>query len=531
MIAYFDPQPGELPPRFPSPFAVPPHPLALRAVAELAFFLRGGELREGKMFGVLVVRDREGRIGYLRAFSGMLDGSWHRDGFVGPTFDAAARDAFWPAGEAGLGGLAEQQRLVDADPVHAEQAALLAAQAIELAALKARHAERKAARKTARDAGAPSHALDQESRGDSAERRRLDSAHVAALAPLAARVGELTTASRALAADRAARSRDLLIAIHETYVFANARGETRSVRELFAPDSPPGGAGDCAAPKLLAYAYREGLAPIALAEVWLGPPPPSGDRRTGNAYPACRGKCGPILAHMLAGLDAAPDPIFGDASQIAADEPRVVFEDRWLVVVAKPVGLLAVPGRSGLLTDSVQTRLATRYGAAHDDSASLALTVHRLDLDVSGLMLVAKDEATHLILQRQFARREIVKRYDAVLDGVLDPSRGEFGTIELPLRVDLEDRPRQIVDHMHGKQAITNWSVTHRDPTTTRVLLQPLTGRTHQLRVHCAVGLLPIIGDRLYGTAGARLLLHASYLAFAHPHAGERIELSLPAPF
>ncbi|HEX7702302.1 MAG TPA: RluA family pseudouridine synthase [Kofleriaceae bacterium] len=520
MIAYFDPQPGELPPRFPSPFAVPPHPLALRAVAELSFFLRGGKLREGKMFGVLVVRDRDGRIGYLRAFSGKLDGSWHRDGFVGPTFDEAARDAFWPAGEAGLGVLAEQRRVLDADPVYAEHARLLAAHAAELAALKARHAERKAARKTARDGGAPSHALDQESRGDSAERRVLETAHAAALAPSAQRVAELTAASRALAADRAARSRDLLIAIHQTYAFANARGEMRAVRELFAPDSPPGGAGDCAAPKLLAHAYRERLTPIALAEVWLGPPPPSGDRRTGNAYPACRGKCGPILAHMLDGLDAEPHPIFGDASQIAADEPRVVFEDRWLVVVAKPVGLLAVPGRSGLLTDSVQTRLAGRYGAAH--------IVHRLDLDVSGLMLVAKDEATHVILQRQFARREIVKHYDAVLDGILD---GESGTIDLRLRVDLEDRPRQIVDPIHGKQAITKWSVTHRDPTTTRVLLQPLTGRTHQLRVHCAVGLLPIVGDRLYGSPAARLLLHASYLAFAHPHAGERLELSLRAPF
>jgi tRNA pseudouridine32 synthase / 23S rRNA pseudouridine746 synthase len=519
VITYFDPVPVDVPVRFPSPFAVPPHPLALRAVAEL----RVGELREGKMFGVLVVRDRAGRLGYLRAFSGMLDGSWHRDGFVGPTFDAAARDAFWPAGEAGLGVMADQQRVLDADPVHAAHAELLAAQAAGLAALKARHAERKATRKTARDGGAPSHALDQESRGDSAERRTLDAAHTTALAPFATRVAELVAASRALAADRAARSRDLLIAIHATYAFANARGEVRSVRELFAPDSPPGGAGDCAAPKLLAHAYREGLTPIALAEVWLGPPPPSGDRRTGNPYPACRGKCGPILAHMLAGLAAEPNPIFGDASQIAADEPRVVFEDRWLVVVAKPVGLLAVPGRSGLLTDSVQTRLAARYGAVQ--------IVHRLDLDVSGLMLVAKDEATHLILQRQFARREIVKRYDAILDGVLDPSRGESGTIELPLRVDLEDRPRQIVDPVHGKQAITDWQITHRDPATTRVVLRPLTGRTHQLRVHCAVGLLPIVGDRLYGTPAPRLLLHASYLGFAHPHAGERIELELPAPF
>jgi tRNA pseudouridine32 synthase/23S rRNA pseudouridine746 synthase len=214
--------------------------------------------------------------------------------------------------------------------------------------------------------------------------------------------------------------------------------------------------------------------------------------------------------------------VFGDATEIAADEPRVVFEDRWLVVVAKPAGLLSVPGRSGLLTDSVQTRLATRYGAVH--------IVHRLDLDVSGLMLVAKDEATHAILQKAFARREIDKRYVAILEAAPAPELGDAGTIELALRVDLDDRPRQLVDPLHGKAAVTDWQRLG----DARVGLFPRTGRTHQLRVHCAHprGLAsPIIGDRLYGTPGARLLLHAEHLAFAHPHSGERIALDLPAPF
>jgi tRNA pseudouridine32 synthase/23S rRNA pseudouridine746 synthase len=519
MIRYFDPQPpaSDVPVRLPSPFAVPPHPLAVRAIQALDL----GPLHEGKMFGVLVVRDARGRLGYLRAFSGMLDGSWEHAGFVGPVFDVAARDAFWPAGEAELGVLAAEQRVLDEDPAHAEHAALLARHATALAALKALHAERKAARALARQSGG-SLALDQQSRADSAERRELDRAHAGELGPLAARVAELTERSKQLARRRGERSRDLLIQIQDTYVLANARGETKTLRELFAPDSPPGGAGDCAAPKLLAYAYRHGLQPIALAEAWLGPPPSAGDRRSGTCYPACRGKCGAILAHVLQGVDAEPAPVFGDATQIAADEPRVVFEDRWLVVVAKPVGLLSVPGRSGLLTDSVQTRLATRYGAAH--------IVHRLDLDVSGLMLVAKDEATHAILQKMFARREIHKRYVAILEAAPAPALGDAGTISLALRVDLDDRPRQLVDPIHGKAAITDWQRME----GARVALVPRTGRTHQLRVHCAhpAGLAaPIAGDRLYGTPGTRLLLHAEQLAFAHPQSGERVALELPAPF
>ena len=522
MILYFDPppQPSDVPAEMPSPFALPPHPLALRAIQELAV----GALDEGKMFGVLVVRDGAGRIGYLRAFSGMLDGSWDRDGFVGPAFDAEARAAFWPAGEAELGVLAAEQRALDDDPAHVEHAALVARQAVALDALKARHASNKELRRRARTEGGGSHALDQQSRADSAERRELDRAHTAELAPLGARVAELTARSKELARRRGERSRELLVQIQDTYAFANARGETKTLRELFAPDSPPGGAGDCAAPKLLAYAYRHGLHPLALAEAWLGPPPSAGDRRSGACYPACRGKCGPILAHVLEGLAVAPPPVFGDATAIAADEPRVVFEDRWLVVVAKPAGLLSVPGRSGMLTDSVQTRLAARYGAAH--------IVHRLDLDVSGLMLVAKDEATHAVLQKLFARREIHKRYVAILETAPAAELGEAGTIELALRVDLDDRPRQLVDPIHGKAAITTWQLL--DRASHRVALSPLTGRTHQLRVHCAhpAGLAsPIAGDRLYGTPGPRLMLHAESLAFAHPHSGERIALDLPAPF
>ena len=496
MIVVFDPQPAahELPSRMPSPFATEPHPLARRAADELVARLPAELRREGKMFGVLVVRLPDRRIGYLRAFSGMVAGTWLIDGFAPPAFDLAARDLFWKPGEAELGALAAREAELVGDP------SVRARHGTELDAMRASHRERRARRRELRTGDDPE--LDRESRGDTAERKRLDAAHAAELAAIVAIERERAE----VVATRIARSRELLAAIHATYDLRDARGTRRELRELF--DAPPGGAGDCAAPKLLADAYRRGLAPLALAELWIGP---SSDRRDGAFYPACRGKCGPILAHMLAGTGVEPPPRFGDAPPRELD---VAYEDAWIVVVKKPVGLLSVPGRAAELADSVATRVGNRVA-------------HRLDLDTSGLLLVAKDAATHAALQRAFAERAVDKRYVAILDGA--PAR-DAGAIELPLRGDLDDRPRQIVDGVHGKAARTEWRVISREPT--RVELVPRTGRTHQLRVHCAVGLgAPIRGDRLYGHAGDRLMLHAEALAFAHPHTRARVELVWPAPF
>jgi tRNA pseudouridine32 synthase/23S rRNA pseudouridine746 synthase len=231
-----------------------------------------------------------------------------------------------------------------------------------------------------------------------------------------------------------------------------------------------------------------------------------------------------VLAHLLDGLEVDAAPVFG-AGAVAPDEPRTVFEDRWVLVVDKPIGLLSVPGRAGL-ADSVLTRLQARYPEAVGP-----LIVHRLDLDTSGLMVVAKDAETYHALQRQFHRREIDKRYVALLDGEV---AGQGGALALAIRVDLDDRPRQIHDPIHGKPAVTEWSVLSRESGRTRVALIPRTGRTHQLRVHAAhpKGLAaPIVGDRLYGQPAERLMLHAEALAFAHPHTGERVELVRPAPF
>ncbi len=533
-VTYFDHPPGELPDVLPSPFDPgPPHPLARRAADELIARIRGRTSLDapggGKMFGVLVVAAPDRRIGYLRGFSGMLDGEWQIPGFVPPLYDRAVRDAIWPAGQDQLRGLEIALRELAASPDHAalraRHAAELARHAAELAALRLRHRDRRDHRRSVRattsDAAAR-HALDQASRSDAAERRALDANHRGELAALTAELAAIDGQRTSLERQRARESRELMRQVHDSYLIDNARGERRPLRDLFAPGEPPAGAGDCAGPKLLGHAYRAGLVPIALAELWWGAPPLTGGRRAGQFYPSCRGKCGPILPFMLEGLAHAAPPVFG-ADPIAADQPRIVFDDPWILVVDKPCGLLSVPGRSGLLGDSVVTRLRQRYPEA--------AVAHRLDLDTSGLLIAAKDPVTLVALQRAFARREVDKRYAAWLDGVV---ARDHGVVELALRVDLDDRPRQIHDPLHGKPAMTLWRVVERTASRTKVLLVPRTGRTHQLRVHAAHALgigAPIVGDRLYGRAAARLALHAEFVGFTHPHTQRRIEVERPAAF
>ncbi len=476
MIA-FSPAPhaADWPTRFPTPFdAGAVHPLARRAAMELVDALQSQhahawrlhEPENGKMFGVLVVAAPDGTIGYLRGFSGMVSGQWHIDGWVPPAFDTAARDHVWIPGEAEMLDLT------------AQRADLLA--------------------------NMPNDASTPESRRAAAALREFDDA-------------------------RAARSRTLMRQIQESYQFRNARGDVRSLREIFAPAEPPAGAGDCAAPKLLAHAYRLGLQPLALAEIWWGAPSTTGDRRAGVFYAACRGKCLPILTHMLDGLPVDPPPLFGSAA-IDPSEPATVYEDEQLLVVDKPSGLLTVPGRSARLRECVVTRLRERY-----PDATGPLVVHRLDLDTSGLLLVAKDRDTASALQRLFSLRAIDKQYVAWLDGDVP---GDHGRIHLPLRVDVDDRPRQIHDPVHGKPAETEWTVVAREHGRTRVQFTPRTGRTHQLRVHAAHphGLdAPIVGDRLYGRTppqeGERLQLHAERLAFVHPVSHAAVVVERPAPF
>ena len=554
-MTYFEPQPApaEVPVRLTDPFTHgPPHALARRAAEELQRFLRHGGLAsgldfgaldapgQGKMFGVLVVAAPDGRVGYLRGFSGMLDGRWLVDGFAPPLFDPIARDAFLPAGEAELRALDERHsELADgAGPValRASLAEMTARHDAASAGMRARHAANRGLRHDARqrlasgDAGDGErqealHALGQESRADAAERRRLEVAHEQEREGLVSALRALDTQRAGLEHLRAERSRQLWRQIAESYVIPNARGESRLLATLFAPEPPPGGAGDCAAPKLLAHAYRHGLRPLALAEFRWGAPPLTGGRHAGVYYPACRSKCGGVLPYMLEGLSVDLQPLSG-AAPGPADALRLVYEDAWLLVVDKSPGLLSVPGRHEPSRDSVLVRLRRQY-----PDASGLLVVHALEPETSGLLLLARDPETHAALQRQFARREADRRFVSWLDGHV---AGEQGVIELPLRADREDRRRQLVDPLHGKRAITEWRVTQRSGTQSRVSLWPRTWLPHQLRVHAAhpLGLgAPITGDRLYGRDDTRLMLHAEALTFSHPHTGACLELESPAPF
>jgi tRNA pseudouridine32 synthase/23S rRNA pseudouridine746 synthase len=555
-LTLFEPQPapGDGPETFPSPFdALGPPALARQAAEVMQAQLRAGFIAPGvptsllegqeggKMFGVLAVQQPDGRLGFLRAFSGQLGGRWELEGFVPPLFDREARAQVEPAGEAVVKALLARAEAFRTSPelatVRAAHEARQARHTGELAELRARHEARRLLRHARRAELLASqalgdtakrealHALDQESRGDKAERRRLEAAHEAERREKEPKRVQLERRLRALERLRHIVCRALMKRIHDTYAVPNARGERRALRALYARGEPPSGAADCAAPKLLAQAFVQGLRPLALAEFWWGAPPPAGGRASGAFYAACKDKCGPLLPFMLEGLGVtAPRAFSPPAVREAA--LSILFEDAWLVVVDKPCGLLSVPARDASVTDSVQARLRARYPHAKGP-----LLVHRLDLDTSGLLVAALDPRTHAALQRQFLQREVHKRYVAWVEGLVP---GERGTIDFPMRVDLDDRPRQIHDPVHGKAAVTEWQVLERRGERTRVAFFPLTGRTHQLRVHAAhpLGLgAPIVGDRLYGHPDVRLHLHAEALAFQHPETGERLSFERPAPF
>lgn len=526
--------PGTLPSTLPNPFDEgAPHPLARAAAEELQAELLADPQRfdsdGGKMFGVLVVEAPDGRVGWLKAFSGQLIGRWEIEGFVPPMFNVEARSAVEEPGEIAIEGLIARRNAHQESDAFVEARRVMetleAEQAEARGAMRLRHQANRRNRKARREEeAADATALDQESRADKAERRRQDEEDELALLPARARLRREERRLEALDRLRRIVSRRLMRRIHDSYDVANARGERRSLRALYAPAEPPSGAGDCAAPKLLSYAFEHALRPVALAEFWWGAAPVGGGRVSGVYYPACRGKCGPLLPFMLQGL--------GIAEEKAPHRPseslvlNTVYEDDRMIVFAKPAGLLSVPGRGAHSRDSVLSRLRKSH-----PNATGALLVHRLDLDTSGVIVAALDSQAHAFLQAQFARREVQKRYIAWLEGDVVQDSGH---IELPMRADFENRPRQIYDPADGKPAITDWRVVERRDGRTRVEFFPHTGRTHQLRVHAShrLGLnAPIVGDRLYGKAGARMLLHAEQIAFRHPTTGDVVSFESSADF
>ncbi|REC39674.1 RluA family pseudouridine synthase [Parabacteroides distasonis] len=526
-----------LPERFTYPFHYTPHPLCVIAAEETQAYLKERtewreELQTGKMFGVLVVRTPAGEVGYLAAFSGNLAGKNVHPFFVPPIYDLLQPDGFFRQEEEQINEINARIRTLQASPALEDARSRLQStiEYCDFVLQAAKDLMKK--RKEERDRLRQFPLTEEETALLIKESQHMKAAHKLTKKSLRsileedqAKVDRLEQEIEQLKQERKRRSATLQRKLFEQFRILNARGEVKDLCELFAPTSqgtPPAGAGECAAPKLLQYAYQHQLEPIAMAEFWWGDSPKTEIRHHGYYYPACKGKCEPILHHMLQGLRVDENPLLADSHR--ETKLDILYEDDYLLVINKPEGMLSVPGKGD--ADSVYQRLSILY-----PEATGPIIVHRLDMATSGLLLAAKTKEAHQNLQAQFKNRTIQKRYIALLEGEVPQDEGE---IRLPLCPDPLDRPRQIVSEEFGKPALTHYRVLERTSGKTLIAFYPQTGRTHQLRVHAAhpQGLhCPILGDELYGRKAERLYLHAEYLAFTHPITSERIEIQKSPAF
>ncbi|MCI6686961.1 MAG: pseudouridine synthase [Prevotella sp.] len=593
------------PRQFTYPFCYEVDPLAEAASLELQRYIADADLMStekgcGKMFGVLVVEyeDEEGALqrGFLAAYSGLLGGRNDWPYFVPPVFDAQQPDGHFKRTEREISAINREIAAIEHDAeylqsVEQHEQTKKRLQA-EVDAFKAEVDAAKVRRDARRKSGEPLSEEEQaemirESQFMKAELRRRRKAMEQADSTLTT---QHSTFLKSLQRKRKQMSDELQRWLFAAYRMLNAKGEERDLIDIFREYThamPPAGAGDCCAPKLLQYAYLHHLRPVCMAEFWWGESPASEIRHHLHYYPACRSKCLPILTHMLKGLDVVPNPL---AQKRHTAEPRVLYADEYIMVVDKPAGMLSVPGKAESVRSefsdsaniSVEEYFANlqlptnsqftteQFTIGEADNSKLKIqnskflkAAHRLDMDTSGLLVLARTEQAYVELQRQFASRETVKRYEAVLSGVptqnsklkiqnssAQPS-GCLEAISLPLIADIKDRPRQRVDMEHGKPALTLYNIVEVravdantavayttkkvDKRRTLVHLYPTTGRTHQLRVHCAhpLGLAcPILGDPLYGIERAdRMYLHAAELTFRHPVTGETMHFLSPSGF
>ena len=583
------------PRQFTYPFCYDVDPLAEAASEELQHYiattgLMSAEKGCGKMFGVLVVKykDEEGALqrGFLAAYSGLLGGRNDWQYFVPPVFDAQQPDGHFKRTEREISAINREISAIEHDPQYLQSVAqheeMTKRLQAEVEAFKVEVDVAKARRDARRKSGEPLSDEEQaemvrESQFMKAELRRRRKAMEQAESTFH---NPHATLLKSLQLQRKQMSDELQRWLFAAYRMLNAKGEERDLIDIFREYThamPPAGAGDCCAPKLLQYAYQHRLRPICMAEFWWGESPASEIRHHLHYYPACRSKCLPILTHMLKGLDVAPNPL---AQKRHTAELRVLYADEYILVVDKPAGMLSVPGKADdSASVSVEEYFANNSKLKTQNSKFLK-AAHRLDMDTSGLLVLARTEQAYVELQRQFASRETMKRYEAVLSGVPKHTTphstfhsdvpepitqnskfktqnsstqpdGCLGAISLPLIADINDRPRQRVDMEHGKPALTLYNIVEvraadantavayttkkADKSLTLVHLYPKTGRTHQLRVHCAhsQGLAcPILGDPLYGTERAdRMYLHAAELTFRHPITGEPMHFLSPSGF
>ena len=509
---------------FTDPFRYIPHPsvteaarLVMKRIEQDSTYVR--EFEQGKMIGVLVSRTSEGKLCYTAAFSGNVGGRSTIEGFVPPIFDLVDPDGEFKKREAEISAINEQISIltdsVEFALLKKELNEAVSVRDSEIEEMRTRMAvskkKREELRLTCKDTTVIE-SLIRESQFEKAELKRLKASWEERISVIRSRLDAFTRDMETLKQMRASMSENLQDWIFRQYLVHNAEGECISIADLFARQglTPPGGTGECAAPKLLEHAYLNGLKPLAMGEFWYGQSPRTAVRTHGHFYPSCTSKCGPLLGHMMKGLSFQENDIQTNIM------PVIIYEDDVIIATEKPGGMPSVPGLNG--RQSLTEWLENIKGNV--------FPVHRLDMDTSGIMLFAKTETAAVNLRRQFEEHSIRKTYRARLCASDHTTEGH-GVIHLPLSPDYDERPRQKIDHQHGKEAQTGYEVAGHNPDgTTDILLFPHTGRTHQLRVHCAhtLGLgRPILGDRLYGSCSVhcsmdtRLHLHAFSITFSHP--------------
>ena len=539
-----------LPEKFTFPFYYQPHQLSEIAASELQNYLETqtdfdhnfglNEAQEGlvigKMFGVLVCQNEKGELGYLWAFSGKLANENHHDYFVPTVFDMLVDNSFFRKEEALLNAYNRKIENLEISEDYLNELENFKKTKIqaetELQNQKIRIKDQKTLRDQRRiqiestlnevELQQLNFELSEESKKESILLKKMTKYWKLTLQTLEEKGLVLSNELMQLKEERRAKSAALQKQLFAEYSFFNQHKEKKSLGEIF-NNNPPAGAGECAAPKLLHYAFQLNLKPICMAEFWWGQSPNSEVRQHKQFYPSCKSKCEPILmGHMLQDLEMEENPFIMNHAE--GKDIEIVYEDEVMLVINKPTEFLSVPGKT--ISDSVYARIAAKY-----PDATGPLIVHRLDMSTSGIMLIAKNEETAVQLQSQFIKRTIKKRYVALLDGLLER---KYGYIDLPLRVDLDDRPRQLVCYEHGKPAQTKWKTLEIKDGKTKVYFYPITGRTHQLRVHASHNLglqTPIVGDDLYGSKADRLHLHAEYIQFEHPVTKEIMEISVEAEF
>ena len=542
----------KLPEKFTFPFYYKPHPLAKIATKEVQEYLENQTdfkhnfglsednttLPIGKMFGVLVVKNSKNEIGYLTAFSGKLADKSLPDKFVPPVFNMRSYGSFYLKGEEEITEMNHRLSFLEQNEnyIHLKNSLQNITKSInddlekEKEKLKRYKKERKARKKTGKstlnksDFKLLEKKLIQESFNNQFYYKELEEYYKNKVAKKRKELAAFDDEVASIKKERKEKSNYLQQTLFSKYAFLNHKKESRSLLDIFNNPAikPPAGSGDCSAPKLLQHAFLNDLTPICMAEFWWGISPNSAIRKHKNFYPACQGRCKPILTHMLGGIEMDENLLLENLAE--NQELEIVYEDNVLLIVNKPSEFLSVPGKN--ISDSVYTRIKEKY-----PKATGPLIVHRIDMSTSGILLLTKTKEAHKVLQSQFIKRTIKKRYVALLDGDLTENSG---TIKLPLRVDLDDRPRQLVDFEYGKNAETNWQIIKKENGKTKVYFYPITGRTHQLRVHAAHkdGLnTPIVGDDLYGKKENRLHLHAEFIEFSHPETNKKMSFTIAADF